>query len=426
MKDRMPRTLAILGAALAVVAALLVLFVNRSLADLVEWAVPGSAFRVHMGLMAVEALAILWFWKGIFRGKKHLLLMADPTPEAEREFAEELARRMRDNPLVPKNSEGAPDASDPAYLDWCMAQLNGKADEEIRQTASRVFLATALAQNGKLDALIVFVTLCRMVWRISGIYNQQPHPREILSLYWAVVTSTFLALSFEELDLATEITVGFGEAFHAMAPAGLTETIPFAGKALHVVTRGTIDGAANCYLCLRAGIITRNAYAYRAKQQRIPSRAAVFREAGVVLLDMSATLVQKLAQSLAGALTKGTVQVGKDIAGGVAYGVSASAGMLASGAVTAVQSTGNGISRAASFIASPFRSKPEDAPVSPVTETDPREDVMAALEKFMRENPDLPLGRNAKDPATRVDEAYAELLAVVESYHAGKGRDHDS
>jgi hypothetical protein len=415
MKRRASRSLFIPVAFLAVSAALLILFVNRSLADLADWAWPGSAVWVHLGLMAVEALALLRFWLGLFGGRKHLLLMAEPTPAAERAFAEELARRMRDNPLVPQNAEGIPDVSDPARLNWCMAYLNRQADAEIRRNARRVFLATALSQNGRLDALIVFVTLCRMVWRIAALYNQRPHPREIMSLYRAVATSTFLALSLEELDIATEIGVGFGEAFHAMAPAGLTSSIPFAGRALHVVTKGAIDGAANCYLCLRAGIITRNAYAYRARQEKIPARAAVFKEAGAILLDMSATLIENLARSLAGALTKGTVRVGRDIAGGITHGVTASAGMLASGAVSAVQSTGNGISKAAGLIASPFRHKPaaDDEPGPP------QEEIMAALEKLLRENPDLLSGRKAGGAAGRVDAAYAELLAVVDGYLRG-------
>ena len=320
MKDLTPRLVKYVFFALAVLAGLLIHFVNGNLAALAELVRPGSALAAHLVLLAVEAVALLWFWKGVFGGRRHLLLVEASTPEEERAFAEELTRRMKNNPLIMEAGIVPEGKQDPEYLPRCIAHLNARADEEIQQNARRIFLATALSQNGRLDALIVFVCLCRLILRVSRIYNQRPHPREIASLYAAVATTTFLALSIEELDITTEITVGFGEAFHAMAPAGLTASIPFAGKALQTFTASTIDGAANCYLALRAGIITRNAYAYGACKALRPSRAQVFREAGAQLLDMSHGFVDRIAATLATSLAgvarsagAKTVQAGKDI-----------------------------------------------------------------------------------------------------------------
>lgn len=338
--------------ALAVLAALLLLFINSNLAALAEMLYTGSGVWTHAALLAVEVLVLFRFWRALFGGHRHLLLMDGDTPEARQQFSRELACRMRKNPLILEAGltlHGQPEPEEEEkFLEQCLAHLNAKANEEIQQNARRIFLATALSQNGKLDALIMFVSVCRLIWRISAVYNQRPHPREVLSLYWAVITSTFLALSIEELDIPTEITVGFGEAFHAMAPAGLTASIPFAGKALQTFTVSVIDGAANCYLGLRAGIITRNAYAYGARQTARPSRAAVFKEAGALLLDMSHELVAGVAGTLAEGLSsaagyagKKTVQAGKDVVGGIG----SSAGKLATGTVTAVQSTGSGLAR---------------------------------------------------------------------------------
>lgn len=324
MKDLTPRIMKYVFFALAVLAGLLIHFINGNLAAFAELIRPGSALTVHLVLLAVEGVALLWFWKGMFGGRRHLLLMNGATPEEEHAFAEELARRMKDNPLIREAGIVPAGKNDPDYLPRCLALLNARADEEIRQNARRIFLATALSQNGRLDALIVLVCLCRLILRVSRIYNQRPHPREIASLYAAVATTTFLALSIEELDITTEITVGFGETFQAMAPAGLTASIPFAGKALQTFTTSTIDGAANCYLALRAGIITRNAYAYGACKALRPSRAQVFREAGTHLLDMSHDLVNRIAATLASGLTgiarsagAKTVQAGKGIVGSI-------------------------------------------------------------------------------------------------------------
>lgn len=337
---------------LAVLAVLLMLFINRSLADMAEWLYPGSAVWVHLGLAALEIVAVIWLWKGLFGRRRHLLLMECSTPEERRLYHEELARRMRANPHILKagiTPEKGTDSTDPVYLARCMEELGRMADAEINQTAKRVFLATALSQNGRLDALIVLLSLCRLVWRVSGIYNQQPHPREIAALYWAVVSSTFLALSFEELDLSTEISVGFGEALHAMLPAGLTASLPLAGKALQTFTASAIDGAANCYLALRTGIIARNAYAYGARPEERPSRAAVFREAGSRLLSMSGTLLDRvggvIAAGMIGAARKAgdkTVQAGKGLVEGigkVGQGLGSSVGKIASGGVAAGDKT---------------------------------------------------------------------------------------
>lgn len=336
---------------LGVLALLILLFINQNLAALAEMIYPGSALWTHAVLLAGETLALGWFWRGMFRGPRHLLLVDKQDPEEQKAFAKELYRRLRKNPLVKEagiKPTGSGVQPDQAYLDECLELLKQKADEEIRRNARRVFLATALSQNGRLDALIVFISLCRLIWRVSSIYNQRPHPREIMSLYWAVASSTFLAFSIEELDIATEITVGFGEAFHAMAPAGLTASIPFAGCALQTFTASTIDGTSNCYLALRAGIITRNAYAYGARQDEKPSRAAVFREAGAQLMDMSQELVGKVASTVAGCVSGAaknavlnaggkTVQTGKDIVEGigrVGHGIGSGAEKIASGTVS--------------------------------------------------------------------------------------------
>lgn len=288
-------------AVFAVLFAVLVLFINRNAASLADMLYPGSLVWTHAGLLFAEGLGIFWLWRGVFGGREHLLRPGDDTPEGRERFARELSRRLMANPHIREAGLAPSAADDREAVDICLAFLNEKANAEIEQNARRIFLATALAQNGRLDALIVFVSLCRLVWRISSLYNQRPHPREIASLYWAVITATFLALSLEELDITTEISVGFGQAFHAMAPAGLTASIPFAGKALQTFTNATIDGAANCYLALRAGIIARNAFAYAFAKKR-PSRAAVYREAGGILLSMSASLMDKLGLGLADVL----------------------------------------------------------------------------------------------------------------------------
>lgn len=346
MKEPKPRLLTYLGIGLAVISLVMLAVINSGLARLADAVYPGAGLWAHLILAGLELAAFLWFWRGAFGRHQHLLALDHPNEAEQQEFAAELSRRMRKNSRIRAYMQEHPcelDPGDPAWLDHCLFILGREADDEITRTAKRIFLATALSQNGRIDALIVFASLCRLVWRISKIYNQRPHPREIITLYSAVVSSTFLALSLEELDIGTEITVGFGEAWSAMAPASLTASIPFAGKALQAFTASTIDGAANCYLALRAGIITRNAYMYGARPGGWPSRTLVYKEAGGMLMGMSQELVGKVAAAVVsklGGLARQTqnksVQLGKDIAGGAAAG----AEKIADGAVYVVKGTG--------------------------------------------------------------------------------------
>ncbi len=306
---------------------LLCVAINRNLAELAAFFLPGSALWAHLGLACVELIACLWLWRSFFGGRRHLHFDPDAEPEERRQQLREFSSRLRGNPHLREAAASFTGArasfADPDFQRHCLAMLRACADEETRRTAERVFLATALSQNGRLDALIVFVSLCRLIWRIAHIYDQRPHPGDIAELYGSVATSAFLALSLEELDIATEVGVGFGEAFHAAAPATVTAGLPFVGAALQKFTSSAIDGAANCYLALRTGIIARNAYAYAFEEGERPGRAAVFREAGAVLLEMSARLLEQMGAGLKGVI-KGmtraagekTADAGRNLAGG--------------------------------------------------------------------------------------------------------------
>ena len=104
--------------AMSVLAALLILFINRNLAGLAELVYPGSAMWAHIFLLLVELLALTWFWRGLFGRHAHLLLMDDSGPEGRQRFAEELARRMKSNPLV---LEVGLSPGDPEFQEKCLA-----------------------------------------------------------------------------------------------------------------------------------------------------------------------------------------------------------------------------------------------------------------------------------------------------------------
>lgn len=345
----MTKTIRLLLIAMAVLAFGLLVGIAHSLASLGGIFYPEFIPHFFIGLLLIEGVCVFYLWKSVFGGSDHLHFPLDATSEEQKTFTNELTARMRKNSYI---AEAGFDVDSPDFLEKSLEYLSKKADDETKRAAEKVFLATALAQNGKIDSLIVFITLTRLVWRISKLYNQRPHPNEIVALYWAVVSSTFLALSFEELDISTEITVGFGEIFHAVAPAAMTSSVPFVGAAVQKFTSCSIDGAANAYLALRTGIITRNAYRYNVVEQKRPSRAAVYREAGGVLLSMASGLVEQVAKSIGNLMwevTKKTpaktVHLLKNGATSVGDGLAYSAGKVVDSTAYLAKQTGSGVKK---------------------------------------------------------------------------------
>lgn len=271
--------------AFAVFAVLILLYINGGLASLADAIYPGSRWWTHGVLLIIEAVALFWLWKSIFGRHPHLLLLSGDSNQDRQELMHRLCsnKYLKEADLALTSNK----LDDKEFINKCLEHLHARADEEIEQTAKRIFLATALSQNGRLDALIMFFSLCRMIWRISSIYNQGPHPLEVLRLYRAIATSTFLAFSIEQLNITTEVSAGFANLLNAVAPAIVIGGTPFVGAALQKVTASTFDGAANCFLALRTGIITRNTFAYILTVKDRPSRSDVFKEAGKMLLSIS-------------------------------------------------------------------------------------------------------------------------------------------
>ena len=311
-KNLMPKVLKYIGLALAILTALFLLNCNHVLAGMVTLFLPTAYPWVFAALLLIEAAAFYWLWQAWFTRPDHLAFDVTDS-NARKQLESMLVERLYENISSTKDAElkkktpNYPNMAvveecvallnkktDPKFVEDCLALLNKKANEEIQSTARRIFVATALSQNGRIDTIIVFVGLCRMVWRISSIYNQKPHPSEVFRLYKAVATSTFLAFSIEELNIATEISTGFGELLKAAAPAVATRAVPIVGHTLEKVTASAIDGAANCFLALRTGIIARNTFNYILNVEERPKRVKVFQEAGAMLLDISRTPLKNL------------------------------------------------------------------------------------------------------------------------------------
>ena len=276
----------------------------------VEVLAPGWGWLAFVSLLALEAGAVLWLGLAWFARAPRLVLRDDPT-EAERQaFARELERRLKKNPHV--RAAGLR-ATDEHFLEKALDVLDARAGEEIRNSAKRVFLGTALSQNGRLDALIVFVSLARMVWRVSGIYNQRPTPAELWSVYSMVSSATFISFSIEALDIPRTITESMNELLPAVTPAMAASSVPLMGPMMQQCTSAVIDGAANCLLAIRAGVVTRSAFRFAALGREEARQQACVREAGTMLAEISRETVGAIVEAFRKQLVNLPASMGQKI-----------------------------------------------------------------------------------------------------------------
>lgn len=276
----------------------------------VEVLAPSWGWLAFVSLLALEAGAVLWLGLAWFARAPRLVLRDDPT-EAERQaFARELERRLKKNPHV--RAAGI-SATDENFLEKALDVLDARAGEEIRSNAKRVFLGTALSQNGRLDALIVFVSLARMVWRVSGIYNQRPTPAELWSVYSTVSSATFISFSIEALDIPRTITESMNELLPAVTPVMAASSVPLMGPMMQQCTSAVIDGAANCLLAIRAGVVTRSAFRFAALGREEARQQACVREAGTMLAEISRETVGAIVEAFRKQLVNLPASMGQKI-----------------------------------------------------------------------------------------------------------------
>ena len=140
-----------------------------------------AADRIHAGL----GQPVFWVLLILFmvflvtpivlylRLPKAIVPPAEAAGPAHDAYLVELKRLLAANPRL----SGLPMISDDD-LAAALGKLSAEADQVIRQTASAVFVATAVMRNGRLDGLITLVTQGRMVWRLASLFYQRPSPRQ--------------------------------------------------------------------------------------------------------------------------------------------------------------------------------------------------------------------------------------------------------
>ncbi len=274
------RLIALLGSG-AVILSFGVLVVNQT-AQVVQ-----LAGTVHPRLGTVTLYTLLLTYTGLV-GVPAFLMIRLPSPlipppsKSGPEFEEHL-KRLSERLATSPHLKGKPLQSEQDVHE-ALAILAKKSDEIVRQTATSVFLATAVSQSGRLDGLLVFAAQSRMVWRIALLHYQRPTARDMMNLYANVAGTAFVASELEDININEHVEPVIGAAVSAIG-AG----VPGLQVAGAILAKCVLDGSANAFLTLRVGLIAKQyceALVVEPKRQiRSAASAEAARMLGAIVAD---------------------------------------------------------------------------------------------------------------------------------------------
>jgi len=179
------------------------------------------------------------------------------------------------------------------HVEEALSILGKKSDEIIQQTASTVFIGTAISQSGRLDAFLVLSAQSRMIWRIARLYYQRPTLRDLIQLYANVAGTAFLASEFEDIDISEQVEPVLSSTLGALAV-----TIPGVQLAASILVNSVLTGAANAFLTLRVGIIARRYCGSLVLTEQRTLRRAASAEAAKLLGSIVRQGTAKLSKAL--------------------------------------------------------------------------------------------------------------------------------
>jgi hypothetical protein len=305
------------------------------LADFAGRINPALAPWVFWGLLGVVLASLAWWLSLVLIRPRPLLVHADPTPEELAGFRRELVKRLSRNRVL--NDSGV-DVRDESGLELGLEVLRRRADEEIRSTAKRVFIGSAISQNGRLDSLVVLFLISRLAWRISKLYAQRPHYRELVNLYVNIAATSFLAGSIEEFGIEEYIH----ELMGPLVAGSALGVMPGAEAVASTVTSSVLSGSTNALLAMRCGIVARNYMSLDLDRRGAMRRSATLEAArmfmsisGETVAQVTKLLVKGSSRAVKGGAKKAFTSVGKGVtgaAGSVGRGMSGAAGAVGNGA----------------------------------------------------------------------------------------------
>ena len=224
-----------------------------------------------------------------FRMPKALKLPSETEGFEYDNFMNQLRKRLSSNKTLNniklKNKEDIINA---------LAILSKESDSLSSQSAKHVFISTAISQNGRLDGLIVLAVQTRLVWQIAHTYYQRPSLREMMKLYINVLMTAFVAVELQDMDISDQM-----EPLMSSVLGSAVGVIPGARVVASVLIDSSLTGAANAFLTLRVGMITKKYCGSTVQEKRGVMRRSASAEAAKVLGGVVGEGMKKVALGVA-------------------------------------------------------------------------------------------------------------------------------
>ena len=204
---------------------------------------------VFWGLITLYAVLIITPIVLFFRLPKALILPDDETSPAFEKHLSLLKARLKTNPHMRDSGLVLETRED---IEKAIDVLDARSEDIIKDTASQVFVSTAISQNGNFDAIFVLSVQSKMVWQVAHVYSQRPTLREMAQLYANVISTAFVAGKLDDIEIGEQVAPIATSALGSLAGA-----IPGVQIVTSIVTNSIVSGTANAFLTLRVGMITR-------------------------------------------------------------------------------------------------------------------------------------------------------------------------
>jgi len=268
--------------------AIIVLNQTFQLVELADRIHPAFGTAVLITILVVFLIGIgLPFYVFLRLPKPLIAPQQTEGPEYD-QYRERLAKRLASNPLLGKQHPGQP-----LSIEASLEKLDGIADRRTRDVASQVFLATAISQNGSVDALVVLGAQGKLVLDIATIYYQRPTLRDLAYLYANVAATAFIAGELDDIDVAEQMQPIVSAVLGSSVAA-----IPGMSAAASLFVNSVVTGTGNAYLTLRVGIIARQYCGHR----KGGDRKGIRRSAAAQALPLLGSIVRDGAASVAAAI----------------------------------------------------------------------------------------------------------------------------
>ena len=203
----------------------------------------------YFGYIVVIAISIFVIWFGVVPLMKMLRYRAVFSPvRDESKINENLEKRLeylKTNPRLIDLSAKS-DLKDMELYDEYMKELHIHTEKIRNKYVSRLFMSTAVSQNGFLDAILIFSASVNLVKEIFRLYNGRVGNRDIMVIFRKIYYSIAIGGS-EGVEIAAN------EIYSKLANEGIRK-IPF----LNMITGSLCDGFVNAALLTRVALITEN------------------------------------------------------------------------------------------------------------------------------------------------------------------------